>query len=94
MSAVVANRTGVIALSWNTPSVRVEELPITGYSILYHVNGNTIRNFTLMTQSSPVEITGLDPGTTYQVYIASVSVIGIGKYCCTRYKVVFRPYDG
>ena len=94
VSAVAASRFGVVTLSWNASVVREGQLPITGYSILYRVYDSNSKNMTHMTQSSPVNLTGLDPGTTYQVYVASVSAIGIGNYCCTRTKVYFRPHDG
>ena len=92
--AVAANRTGVVILFWNVPVMRSGELPITGYSILYH-NKAGANNLTRVTISiTQIELTGLDPGTTYQIFVASISAIGIGKYCCTSQKVFIQPHNG
>ena len=91
---MAANRTGVVILFWNVPVMRSGELPITGYSILYHIKAGT-KNLTHMTNSiTQIELTGLDPGTDYQVFVASVSAIGVGAYCCTKQKVFIQPHNG
>ena len=59
-----------------------DELPNTGYSIWYKVKGVTDNDMTLMGESSPAEVTGLVPGTEYQVFVASVNEISTGEYCC------------
>ena len=71
-----------IRVSWNVPTVLNGELPITGYSIQCKVRSEKDNIKTLMVQSSPAEVTGLLPGTEYQVHVASVNAVGTGKYCC------------
>ena len=73
----------VIQVSWSAPTVPSGELPITGYSIRYKVRHGMDNFKTLMVQSSPAEVTGLLPGTEYQVLLASVNALGTGEYCCS-----------
>ena len=70
------------------------ELPITGYSIWYKVRGVTDNDSTLMFESSPAEVTGLVPGTEYQVFVASVNAIGTGEYCCKSSAIYVRTPKG
>ena len=72
----------VIRVSWSAPTVPNSELPITGYSVRYKVRHENDNIKTLKVQSSPAEVTGLLPGTEYRVFVASVNVVGTGKYCC------------
>ena len=81
-------------MSWNAPTVSSGELPITGYRIQYKVKGVTDNDMTLMVESSPAEVTDLVPGTEYQVFVASVNAIGIGKFCCRTITVYVRPSKG
>ena len=92
--AVAVNSIGVIRVFWSAPSVSGGELPITGYNIQYKVRGITDNDRTLMVQSSPAEVTGLHPGTEYQVFVASVNAIGIGEYCCRTITVYVRAPKG
>ena len=71
-----------IRVSWSVPTVLNGELPVTGYSIRYKVRREKDNIKSLMVQSSPAEVTGLLPGTEYQVFVASVNALGTGEYCC------------
>ena len=94
MRAVAVNSVGIIRISWITPTVSSGELPITGYRIRYKVRGVTDNDSTFMVQSSPAEVTGLHPGTEYQVFVASVNAIGTGTFCCRTIAVYVRPSKG
>ena len=74
----------VIRVSWSPPNVPNGELPITGYSVQYKVRREKDSVKTQMVQSSPAEVTGLLPGTEYQVFVASVNALGTGDYCCNE----------
>ena len=71
------------------------ELSITGYSIRYKVHTSNSFKYKNVTANSVVAmITGLVPGTAYQVYVAGVNAIGRGRYCCEGTPVVVRTYNG
>ena len=91
---MAVNRSGVIQVSWSAPTVTIGELNITGYSIQCKVKGVNDNVTTLMTQSSPAEVTGLLPGTDYQVFVASVNALGTGVYCCKTNKIFARIHEG
>ena len=74
----------VIHVSWSTPTVPRDELPIIGYNIQYQVRHVRDTLNTLMFQSSPAELTGLLPGAEYRVLVASVNALGTGEYCCNE----------
>ena len=94
MHAIPVDRPGVIRVSWTAPTVPRGELPITGYHIRYKVRGVTNNDSTFMVQSSPAEVTGLVPGTEYQVFVASVNAIGTGEYCCESSAIYVRTPKG
>ena len=94
MSAVPVGRRGVIRVSWTAPTVPSGELPITGYSIRYKVQNSNVFKYWAGTSNSETEITGLNPGTVYRVYVAGVSAIGPGSYCCEGTPVRVRTYNG
>ena len=95
VNAVPVDRSGVISVSWTAPVVPTGELPITGYSIRYHIRGSGVSGYQYMNaMQSPAEVTGLLPGTEYQVYAASVNAIGTGLYCCTGTAVIVRTRNG
>ena len=95
VSAQAVNRSGVITVSWTAPVVPTGELPITGYSIRYHTRGSGVSGYQYMNATqSPAEVTGLLPGTEYQVYVASVSAIGTGLYCCMGTPSYVTTYNG
>ena len=95
VSAVPSDRSGVISVSWTAPVVPTGQLPITGYSIWYHIRGSGVSGYQYMSATqSPAEVIGLLPGTEYRVYIASVNAIGTGGYCCGRTVVIARTHNG
>ena len=95
VSAVPVGRRGVIRVSWAAPTVPRGELPITGYSIRYKLqNSNTFTYWSVMSNFETHEVTGLNPGTVYCVYVAGVSAIGLGSYCCEGTPVLVRTYNG
>ena len=97
VSAVPVDRRGAIRVSWTAPTVPSGELPITGYIIRYKVQ-NSSDNFRYenVIPKSESQVTGLDPGTVYRVYVAGVSaiLIGRGSYCCEGTPVLVRTYNG
>ena len=70
------------------------ELPITGYSIRYKVNSSNSFRYKSVMSNSETEVTGLNPGTVYRVYVAGVSAIGPGSYCCEGTPVLVTTYNG
>ena len=89
------DRRGVIRVSWSAPNVLSEELPITGYSIRYKVQNSSSFNYKNVTATSvDVMISGLFPGTSYQVYVAGIIAIGRGPYCCERTPLVVTTHNG
>ena len=94
VSAVPVDRRGVVRVSWTAPTVASGELTIIGYNIRCKVQNsrNNFRNKPVMSNSA--EITGLNPGTVYRVYVAGVSAIGPGSYCCEGTPVLVRTYNG
>ena len=91
---MAVNRSGVIQVSWSAPTVPSGELPITGYSIRYKVSGATENIMEIIAPSSTAEVTGLLPGTEYQVFVASVSALGTGEYCCKTSAIYVRTHKG
>ena len=94
VSAVPVDRHGVIRVSWTAPTVPSGELPITGYSIRYKVQNRNMFKYWSVMSNSETEVTGLNPGTVYRVYVAGVSAIGLGSYCCEGTPVRVRTYNG
>ena len=94
VSAVPVDRHGVIRVSWTAPTVPRGELPITGYSIRYKVQNSNVFKYWSVMSNSETEVTGLNPGTVYRVYVAGVSAIGPGSYCCEGTPVRVRTYNG
>ena len=95
MSAVPVDRRGVIRVSWTAPTVPSGELPITGYIIRYKVqNSNMFKYWSVMPNFETHEVTGLNPGTVYRVYVAGVSAIGLGSFCCEGTPVLATTYNG
>ena len=94
VSAVPVDRRGVIRVSWTAPPVPRGELPITGYIIRYKVQNSNMFKYLTVVSNSETEITGLNPGTVYRVYVAGVSAIGPGSYCCEVTPVLVTTYNG
>ena len=95
MGAEPVNKSGTIKLSWTATVVPTGELPITGYSIRYHIRGSGVSGYQYMNaMQSPAEVTGLLPGTEYRMYVASVNAIGRGGYCCGLSSLFVRTYIG
>ena len=95
VSTVPVDRRGVINVSWTAPAVPTGELPITGYSIRYHIRGSGVSGYqSKSVVKSPSEVTGLLPGSEYQVYVASVNAIGAGLYCCVGTPSYVTTYSG
>ena len=96
VSAVPVGRRGVIRVSWTAPTVPRGELSITGYSIRYKVQNSNVLKYWSVRSNSETEVTGLNPGTVYRVYVAGVSAIKIGRgsYCCEGTPVLVRTYNG
>ena len=92
--AVPVDRRGVIRVSWTAPTVPSGELRITGYSIRYKVQNSNVFKYWSNMSNSGTEITGLNPGTVYRVYVAGVSAIGLGSYCCEGTPVLVTAYNG
>ena len=96
VKAVPGASLGSIRVTWVAPS-DTGGVPIAAYFIQYRIRGST--SFTTQSrQPQPTEatITGLDPGTTYQIWLATVTAIGIGPYCCRQNgsEVFARTHDG
>ena len=94
VSAVPVDRRGVIRVSWTAPTVPRGELPITGYIIRYKVQNSNVFKYRPVMSNSETEVTGLNPGTVYRVYVAGASAIGIGLYCCEGTPVLVTTYNG
>ena len=95
VSAIPVDRRGVIQVSWSAPTVPSGELSITGYTIRYQAqNSSSVMYKNATAISAEAMITGLVPGTAYQVYVAGVNVIGTGQYCCQGTPLVVRTHNG
>ena len=94
VSAVPVNSRGAIRVSWTAPTVPSGELPITGYSIRFKVQNSTMFKYWSVMSNSETEVTGLNPGTVYRGYVAGVSAIGLGSYCCEETPVLVTTYNG
>ena len=94
MSAVPVDRRGVIIVSWTAAPVPSGELPIIGYVIRYKVQNSNMFKYRPVMSNSETEVTGLNPGTVYRVYVAGVSAIGPGSYCCEETPVLVTTYNG
>ena len=96
MRAVPVDRHGVIRVSWTAPTVPSGELPITGYTIRYKVQNSTMFKYwpVMSNSETETEVTGLNPGTVYRVYVAGISAIGGSPYCCEGTPVLVRTYNG
>lgn len=75
------------------------ELSITGhgYSIRYKQrNDNASKYTSVRVNATSAEVTGLVPGTQYQVQVASVNQLGVGRYCCQEEgaEVFVKSYIG
>ena len=93
--AVPLGRRGVIRVSWTAPPVPSGELPITGYIIRYkEQNSNFFKHTSVNPTFVAVMIADLNPGTVYRVYVAGVSAIGPGSYCCEGTPVLVTTYNG
>ena len=92
--AVPVNRRGVIRVSWTAPTVPSGELPITGYSIRYTVQNSNMFKYRSVMSNSETEVTGLNPGTVYRVYVAGFSAIGPGQYCCEETPLLVTTQNG
>ena len=94
VSAVPDDRRGVIRVSWTAPTVPSGELPLTGYIIRFKVQNSNVFKYWSVLSNSENEVTGLNPGTVYRVYVAGVSAIGLGLYCCEGTPVLVTTYNG
>ena len=94
VSAVPVDRRGAIRVSWSAPNVSSGELPITGYIIRYKVQNSNVFKYWPVMSNPETEVTGLNPGTVYRVYVAGVSAIGRGSYCCEGTPVLVTTYNG
>ena len=96
VTAVPGARPDSIRVTWVAPS-DTGGVPIAAYFIQYKIQGST-SYVTQSRQPQPTEATidGLDPGTTYQIWLATVTAIGIGPYCCRQNgsEVFARTRDG
>ena len=93
--AVPVDRRGVISVSWTAPTVPRGELPITGYSIRYKVqNSNSFKHTSVNSTYVAVMIAELHPMTVYRVYVAGVSEIRLGSFCCEGTPVLVTTYNG
>ena len=93
VSAVPVDRRGVIRVSWSAPTVPRGESPITGYTIQYKVQNSNMFKYQSVMSNSETEVTGLNPGTVYRVYVAGLSAIGPGSYCCEGTPVLVTTYN-
>ena len=66
-----------------------------GYSIRYKSkNSDSVKHTSVNSTYVAAKITGLNSGTVYRVYVAGVSAIGRGSYCCEGTPVLVRTYNG
>ena len=94
VSAVPVDRHGVVRVSWTAPTVPRGELPIIGYHIRCKLQNSNMFKYWSVLSNSETEVTGLNPGTVYRVYVAGVSAIGLGSYCCEGTPVRVTTYNG
>ena len=80
---VVLNEAGAIRVSWSKPTL-LDGQEITGYSVQYRRRGCTYYETCSVPSSTTTSytITNLNPGTVYEVRVASVGPLGPSGYCC------------
>ena len=75
-----------IRVTWNAPS---SDRPITKYRVQYRISGSTSwRGMDASSTSTTLE--NLSAGTSYQVQVRAVSVIGVGSYSEIRTITTYR----
>ena len=83
MGVEPVEKLGAIRVSWEAPEPTVGELAITGYRIRYKIRGNNPFMYKNGKTDTMTEVSGLEAGIEYRVYVAFVNELGPGKYCCT-----------
>jgi len=90
---VALNEIGKVRVTWSRPTLGPGQV-ITGYSVQYRRRGTTSYTPHSVSGSSATSytITNLNPGTVYEVRVASVGPLGLSGYCCGNGKQV-TTYD-
>ena len=70
-------------------------LPITGYSIRYNLqNSSSVKDKTVTGNITGAILIQLVPGSAYQLFVAAITTIGTGQYCCKGTPLVVRTHNG
>ena len=91
---VALNETGKVRVTWSGRALATAQV-ITGYSVQYRRRGTlsyttrSVSGFSTTTYT----ITNLNPGTVYEVRVASVGPLGLSGYCCGSGKQVKAYYS-
>ena len=83
------NEAGKVRVTWSTRILGSGQV-ITGYSVQYRRRGITSYTTHSVSGSNTTSytITNLNPGTVYEVRVASVGPLGLSGYCCGSGKEV------
>ena len=82
-----------ITVNWMAPVVPRDEPAITGYHIRYYIRGND-SNMHMNVSEPPVNLTGLQYSTEYQVHVATRNAYGLGPECCVGTPLYVTTSDG
>ena len=86
---VALNETSKVRVTWSRPTLGSGQV-INGYSVQYRRRGTTSYTTRSVSGSytTSYTITNLNPGTVYEVRVASVGPLGPSAYCCGSGKQV------
>ena len=86
---VALNETGKVRVTWSGRLLGSGQV-FTGYSVQYRRRGTTsyITRSVSGSSTTSYTITNLNPGTVYEVRVASVGPLGLSGYCCGSGKQV------
>jgi hypothetical protein len=88
----VAAGTSQAVVTWNAPA-ETGGLPITGYKVEYRT-ANSVWQTLPASTTSPAALTGLTPGTTYDVRVAAVNALGESTTVSSSVTTAVPPSTG
>jgi hypothetical protein len=88
----VAPGTSQAVVTWNAPT-ETGGLPITGYKVEYRT-ANGVWQALPASTTSPAALTGLTPGTSYEVRVAGVNALGESTMVSSSFTTAVPPSTG
>ena len=82
-----------VTVNWMAPVVPQDEPAITGYRIRYYIRDSDSDMY-MNVSEPPVNLTGLQYSTEYQVHVATRNADGLGPECCGGSPLYVTTSDG